>query len=87
MPQRAIGLAPYNHQMNPHQSLRGQTHVPANNLHRLVLLRGTAHFGLAAVVVVAHWLLGLAVPLGLPLIILGVMVIDNASAWRLTQHI
>ena len=60
--------------------------LPVNNLRRLVLLRSTAIAGLAGVVGVAQLLVGLAVPIALPLAILLLMAGDNLSAWRLARH-
>ena len=68
------------------QRISGSPRVPANNLRRLVLLRTTAIGGLALVVGITQWLLGLGIPLGLPLFILAVMALDNLDAWRLTRH-
>lgn len=60
--------------------------LPVNNLRRLVLLRGTAIVGLAVVVGVTQLLVGLAVPVALPLAVLLLMAMDNLSAWQLTRH-
>lgn len=60
--------------------------IPANNLRRLVLLRGTAIGGLVLVVSMTQWLLGLGSPLELPLSILALMALDNLGAWRLTRR-
>lgn len=60
--------------------------LPANNLRRLVLLRGTAIVGLAVVVGVIQLLVGLAVPVTLPLAVLLLMAMDNLSAWHLTRN-
>ena len=72
--------------MNATQRLSGAAPVPANNLRRLVLLRSTAIGGLALVVGATQWLLGLGIPLALPLAILAVMALDNVGAWRLTRR-
>ncbi|MGB5234157.1 MAG: hypothetical protein WBN85_03120, partial [Candidatus Macondimonas sp.] len=60
--------------------------LPANNLRRLVLLRGTAIFGLGVVVGLTRLVVGLAVPVALPLAVLLLMAMDNLSAWQLTRH-
>lgn len=72
--------------MIANQRLSGSPRVPANNLRRLVLLRTTAIGGLAVVVGITQWLLGLGIPLGLPLFILAIMALDNLDAWRLTRR-
>jgi two-component system sensor histidine kinase RegB len=72
--------------MNAPLRIPGSAHVPANNLRRLMLLRTTAIGGLALVVGMTQWLLGLGIPLGLPLSILAVMALDNLDAWRLTRR-
>lgn len=58
--------------------------LPVNNLRRLVLLRGTAIVGLMVVVAITQIIVGLAVPIALPLAILLLMAADNLSAWQFT---
>ena len=72
---RSSRRSSYNPHMTAIQHFSGSAPIPANNLRRLVLLRTTAIGGLTLVVVTTQWLLGLGIPLGLPLSILALMAL------------